>query len=123
VRDPANSESAARGRYRHFLQRSLSCVSKAVLRPAQPDRNQDAWVLLCPTEPIRLKTKSGPDLFLTFEQTFHHGAHPDYAGEYKIFTDSYIYRVRFSERPEDALFAWHCDVDPVPVVTSSRSSL
>ena len=107
MRVPANSESAARDRYRHFLQRSLSCVSKAVLRPAQPDRHTDRWVLLCPTDPIRLKSDSGPDLFLTFEQVFHHGLHPNYPGEYKVFTDAYIYRVRYSETPEGALFAWH----------------
>lgn len=107
VRVPANSESAARNRYRHFLQRSLSCVSKAVLRPAQPDLSRDSWLLVCPTDPIQFKTKSGLNLLFSFEQGFHHGAHPDYPGEYKIFTDFYIYRVRFSEKPEDALFAWH----------------
>lgn len=78
------------------------------MRPAQPDFSTDAWLLLCPTEPIELKTRSSPNLFLTFEQgCFHHGPHPDFQGEYKIFTDAYIYRVRYSEKPEDALFAWH----------------
>lgn len=107
MRVPASSESAARDRYRHFLQRSLSCVSEAVLRPAQRDRTRDVWVLVCPTDPIRLRSETGPDLFLTFEQAFHHGPHPEYPGEFKIFTDAYIYRVRYSERAEDALFAWH----------------
>ena len=70
VRVPANSESAARNRYRHFLQRSLSCVSKAVLRPAQPDLSRDEWLLVCPTDPIQFKTRSGPNLLFSFEQGF-----------------------------------------------------
>lgn len=50
---------------------------------------------------------TGPNLLFTFEQAFHHGPHPTYGGDFKVFTDAYIYRVRYSEKAEDALFAWH----------------
>jgi hypothetical protein len=58
-------------------------------------------------DPIRFESEGGPPLFFTFEQTFHHGDHPNYLGESKVFTDAYSYRVRYSEKAEDALFAWH----------------
>jgi hypothetical protein len=63
--------------------------------------------LLSPDDPIALKSADGPGLLLTFEQAFHHGDHPDFPGESKVFTDAYSYRLRFSEEPADALSAWH----------------
>ncbi len=64
--------------------------------------------MVSPTDPIRLRTGAdGPDLFLTFQQAFHHGPHPNYPGDYKVFTEAYSYRVRYSEDATDALFAWH----------------
>lgn len=108
MRDPARSEAEARRRYIHYLQISLSCVTASeILRPAQPDEREDSWRLVSSTDPMRLATSAGPDMLLTFEQTFHHGDHPKYPGESKVFTDAYSYRVRYTERPEDALFAWH----------------
>lgn len=58
-------------------------------------------------DPIELRTAAGPGLYLTFQQAFHHGDHPRFPGESKVFTDSYSYRVRYSEQAKDALFAWH----------------
>jgi hypothetical protein len=107
VRDPARTDSAARRRYIHYLQRSLSCVSSVVVRPSQPDRRTDAWLLVTTSDPVEIATADGPKLRLTFEQAFHHGPHPRFPGERKVFTDMYSYRVRYSEKPEDALFAWH----------------
>lgn len=77
------------------------------MRSAQPDTAADSWRLISSVDPIELRTASGHRLFLTFQQAFHHGDHPSFAGESKVFTDSYSYRVRYSERAEDALFAWH----------------
>ena len=91
----------------HYLQRSLACVSPAILRPSQPDQHVNDWRLVSSDDPIAIATEDGPPLFLSFQQAFHHGDHPDYQGERKIFTDAYSYRVRYSEKPADALFAWH----------------
>jgi hypothetical protein len=106
VRVPAKTQAAARTRYLHFLQLSLSCVSKAVWVTADRPYADGQMSLTCSEDPIRLRPRSSGAMFLTANQYYHYVADPRYEGEWKVSTDGYAYVLRTSEagRP---VFQWH----------------
>lgn len=77
-----------------------------------PSPSDDETLLLL-TNPTAIRLRradGGPDLELEASQVFKIIPHPDYAGEFKARTLSYVYSVRFREPAIDVhseIIAWH----------------
>ena len=69
-------------------------------------------------DPLSLKTQDAGELLLAANQYFHIGPDPQHLGEYKAFTDAYIYRLAVPSDPSGAILEWHWhpEVRPDPHV-------
>lgn len=106
---PARTNSEARDRYTHYLQRSLSCVSKTAIWVTGPTPLGKRGHLSLTTQPDPVPlTRSAGRLYLSASQSFHFRPNPAARGQMKVSTDEYIYNLGESpDDPRDYLLAWH----------------
>ena len=107
------TDQAAKQRWRHILQQSLSCVSAtAQLFVATPASGPSEHVVLgCYEDPIHLKARDGGALYLRFSQLGLPVPNPRAGGERKIKTLKYSYAVMDPDDPDHELLAWHWHPD------------
>lgn len=108
MREPAKTRREAVDRFRKVLGASLGCVSKTIWYvgsspewPGHQYATTDEW-------PMRLRRTSHSALYLDATIVFHLAPDPRFDGEWKVFTDQYIYAL--SERKEDIakpMVSWH----------------
>ena len=107
MRVPARNDAQARDRYLRFLQRSLSCISPTIWLTSERLIGTGAFALTTAIDPIRLVAAEGNDLFFSATQYFHFEDSGRYAGERKVRTDGYAYRLRTAEDRAGELIQWH----------------
>ncbi len=108
MRVPARNPAAAQERYRHFMQQSLSCISDAVFYVAPRTKGErEKRALVCQPDPLELTSETGGRLYLSIGHNFRVVPDDRFAGEWKVRTEGYFYRVRYSEDASGELFAWH----------------
>ena len=112
MRDPARTPSAAQARYVRVLQRTLSCLSKAIWVVGPSNAGTDRKLTLS-EEAIRLRTAEGPTLWLRASQHFELIPHPEFEGEWKSSTRAYVYELGL-EDDDDGLIGWHWHPNTTP---------
>ncbi len=115
-RIPTKTDSAARRRYRVFLQKSLSAVDGTAQWLLQRVPGESSlWTMTTVPAIISLKKCTSHDrLYLRATQRFSLGAHPRYEGERKVVTQDYAYTLSDSadQRPEMYSWQWTHEVAP-----------
>jgi hypothetical protein len=114
VRLHGETESAARERYRHYLQQALACIhpSAYFYMSKPPLGPQDEWALTTDPASIELSVLEGQELYLSATQSFRMKRHK---GEWKVSTLQYIYNVSQTQDVRDYLFAWHWHPNQEPM--------
>jgi hypothetical protein len=111
VREPARSDSEARSRYLHFLNRSLQCVTSSAVWHAGKGADAEEWVAFTVPRVVELRRVGSP-LYFSATQTFHYADHPDYPGERKVSTDEYAYTLGQDPDFRSEMFSWHWQPSP-----------
>jgi len=107
---PGKNPAEAVREYIHPLQQSLSCFSRAVLRPSGYDTDRLLGVTFgSPT--VELMTQRGEILRLSFVQEFSI-IKALWLGAYKVRTHSYYYGLEDEHHAEIIAFHWHPDTTP-----------
>ena len=98
------TESAARERYKYYLQQALSCIHPSAYFYIGKQPLADEWALSTNPIPIPLQTRDGGVLYLTATQSFRTKRQKR---EWKVSTQAYIYNVSEWADTRDYMFAWH----------------
>jgi hypothetical protein len=104
VRLHGDTESAARERYKHYLQESLSCIHPSAYFYMGKQPLATEWALSTQPAPIPLDVRDGRTLYLTATQAFRTRKQKR---EWRVSATEYIYNVSESEGVHDYMFAWH----------------
>jgi hypothetical protein len=107
VRDPASTPQAAQTRYVRILQKSLSCLTKAIWYVGPSPEGGEDRSLATSESPLCLRTDAGHDLLFSASQRFELVPDHRYEGEWKSRTLAYVYELKVDREDEPELLGWH----------------